>query len=187
LRRIGLVCLIVICVFSIVMVKSCEIQDDLKNNLIRMHIIANSNRKDDQDIKIKVRDALILSGSYELNDLEKTANDILRKENANYTAKAEYKTCYVPQKEYKNIALPEGYYRCLNVELGRAAGKNWWCVAYPPLCFTESVFGEMSDDAKKILKNQLTKEALETIIQNENINYKFKTVEDMQKIINMLR
>ena len=88
----------------------------------------------------------------------------------------------MPEKEYKNIRLPEGIYDCIKVVLGEGKGENWWCIAYPPLCFTEEVFGEMSPDAKKQLTDTLSKETLDTIIKNNDINFRFKIVEIIQKL-----
>jgi stage II sporulation protein R len=64
----------------------------------------------------------------------------------NYGAKATYENSYVPTKEYKSVLLPQGYYNCLKVVLGDGVGENWWCIAYPPLCYTESMFGDLSEN-----------------------------------------
>jgi len=186
LKKIGFFLMVLICLFGIEMVNSASIQEDLRDNLLRMHIIANSDSTFDQNIKIKVRNEMLNAKTYDLDELEVIANGVLERENAGYFAKAKLENCYVPEKEYKNIALPEGYYDCLNITLGKGVGHNWWCVAYPPLCFTEEVFGELSDDAKKTLYARLTRESMETIIKNGDVNFKFKTVEEFQKILRLL-
>lgn len=182
MKKMGIVMLFFLCLFGIEMVKTEEIQENLQENLLRLHIIANSNSEKDQQIKLDIRDKLLDLGSYDRNVLFKTVNAELLKLNADYGAEVVYKKRYVPQKSYKNIALPEGVYTCLDVVLGRGAGENWWCIAYPPLCFTEAVTGEMSDEAKRELKARLSEESLSTILKNENVTYKFKIVEDFQKI-----
>lgn len=176
-----------VCMFAVLTVYSSDIQGDLKNNILRMHIIANSNLEKDQDIKIKVRDEIIKSKNADCVTAQKTANSVLLRENVGYSAKAKYETCFVPKKEYKNIAMPEGEYHCLNVVLGSGKGENWWCIAYPPLCFTEAVIGEISEEAKRELKGKLTKDALETIIKSGDVTFKFKTVEEFQKILQYLK
>ena len=131
-----------------------------------------------------MRDGLLKAGTYDAEILRERANTILQ--NAGYGAEVYYRKRYVPEKSYKNIALPEGVYTCLDVVLGKGEGENWWCVAYPPLCFTEAVSGEMSKEAKKALAARLSSESLKTILKEEDVTYKFKIVEDFQKIIKFL-
>lgn len=173
-----------VCLFAVEMVKSAQIQENLSENLIRLHIIANSNSEADQKIKLDVRDGLLKAGTYDTVRLKEQANAILQ--GAGYGAEVYYRKRYVPEKSYKNIALPEGIYTCLDVVLGKGEGENWWCVAYPPLCFTEAVSGEMSGDAKKELKARLSSESLSTILKNEDVTFKFKIVEDFQKVMKFL-
>ncbi len=187
MRKLGIIMIFLLCVFGIEMVKTEEIQENLQENLIRLHIIANSNSEKDQQIKLDIRDKLLGMGSYDKGKLFKTANAELSKLNAGYGAEVAYRKRYVPQKSYKNIALPEGVYTCLDVVLGQGEGENWWCIAYPPLCFTEAVAGDMSEEAKRELKARLSSESISTILKNENVTYKFKIVEDFQKIKKFLQ
>lgn len=174
-----------LCLFAVGMVKSAQIQENLSENLIRLHIIANSNSEIDQKIKLDIRDELLKAETYDAKKLKEVANSFL--ENTGYGAEVCYRKRYVPEKSYKNIALPEGEYTCLDVILGKGGGENWWCVAYPPLCFAEAVTGELSGEAKKELKKRLSSESLETILMEEDVTYKFKIVEDFQKIIRFLQ
>lgn len=187
MKKTGIITVFLLCLFAVEMVKTEKIQENLQDNLLRLHIIANSNSRKDQQIKLDIRDKLLETGSYDKDKIYKTANEELSNLNAGYKADISYKKRYVPQKSYKNIALPEGVYTCLDVVLGRGAGENWWCIAYPPLCFTEAVTGEMSDEAKKALKSRLSEESLSTILKTEDITYKFKIVEDFQKIKRFLK
>ncbi|MBQ6907192.1 MAG: stage II sporulation protein R [Clostridia bacterium] len=186
MKRIGVCIVFLLCLFGLEMVKSEGITEDLQNNLLRLHIIANSDSENDQKIKLDVRDALLKMGEYDEQKLSKTANGMLEDLKTGYRAKICYRSRYVPVKSYKNIALPEGEYACLDVILGEGRGENWWCIAYPPLCFTEAVSGEMSEDAKKALKSRLSSESLSVILKNEDVTYKFKIVEEFQKIIKFL-
>ena len=186
MRKAGVIITFLVCAFALGMVKSGSIQSDLQKNLVRLHITANSNSEYDQNIKLAVRDELIKSGSYDLEKLEERANAALSDLSAGYGAEVCYKKRFVPQKTYKNIALPEGIYNCIDVVLGKGGGENWWCVAYPPLCFTEAVSGEMSEEAKKELKKRLSAESLNTILKTEKVTYRFRMVEDFQKIMNFL-
>lgn len=130
-------------------------------NVIRLHIPANSDGKLDQAVKEEVRDALmakygpqlegaanageaekLLSGS--LPEIAKVAEGCLGERKLSYGAKVALKTLYFPDKTYdtldgKTLRLPAGYYKALQVQLGKGQGKNWWCVMYPPLCYSDLV------------------------------------------------
>ena len=154
---------------------------------MRLHIIANSNSERDRQIKLAVRDGLIELGDYNTERLKTRADDVLEEKAAGYTSKVCYRKRHVPKKIYKNIVLPEGVYMCIDVVLGRGEGENWWCIAYPPLCFSEAVSGEMSEDAKKALKTRLSAESLETVLKDGEITYKFKLLEELQRVMRFLR
>ena len=186
MKKISIISVFFLCLFGMGIIKSAQIQEDLRENVIRLHIIANSDSDYDQKIKLNVRDGLLKMGEYDAEKLSETANNMLEDLKTGYGAKVCYKNRYVPVKTYKNIALPEGDYTCLDIVLGKGLGENWWCIAYPPLCFTEALSGEMSDRAKNALKSRLSSESLSVILQNENVTYKFKIVEDFQKIIKFL-
>lgn len=184
MKKISMVLLMLLCVFGTAFWYSAEVQRNLSDNLLRMHIVANSDSEKDQNIKLEVRNEILknMNESATLGQLESSAREKLRALGADYGARASLERCYVPVKEYKNISLPEGYYNCVRVVLGRGEGKNWWCVAYPPLCFTEDVFGDLSEEGKKKLEQQLESESLDAIIKNGGVNYKFKIVEEIQKL-----
>jgi len=186
MRKTGIALIFALCLCAVEMVRADGIQRELGEKLVRLHIIANSDSEYDQSIKIAVRDELLKTGSLKPEMLQETANGTLSRLGAEYGAEVDLKNRYVPQKTYKNVALPEGVYRCVDVVLGRGGGENWWCIAYPPLCFTEAVTGDMSDAAKEELKKRLSTESLNTILKNEDITFKFKIVEDFQKIMNFL-
>lgn len=126
--------------------------DEIRDNVLRLHIVANSDTQEDQDIKLKVRDAIleesisIFDGSVniknateriipELQKIESVANKIISINNKNYKANASLKYEYFDTRTYNDsITLPAGKYLALKVELGEADGKNWWCVMFPSLC-----------------------------------------------------
>lgn len=123
-------------------------------NLIRFHVIANSDTVYDQNIKLKVRDRVIATVNNLLEDAEDvkdanrilrehqtqitdTANEVLEKENCGYTAAVSLGTSIFPTKTYGDLTLAAGKYNACRVILGEGHGKNWWCVLYPPLCFVD--------------------------------------------------
>jgi stage II sporulation protein R len=88
-----------------------------------------------------------------------------------------------PTKKYGDISLPSGYYDALQIKIGNAEGKNWWCVLYPNLCFTDVTTSVLPEDSMEILKNTLTDEEYNVIIDNsENIKIKFKFIEIFQSV-----
>ena len=144
--------LIVISGFGYFMFAGANVQNE-NNDYLRIHIRANSNTVIDQDIKYEIKEELVknlysivasssskedlmLNISLKLDSLTQVANNCLHKANLNYTAKVSLKQEKFPTRVYNsNLTLESGVYDALIVELGEAAGDNWWCVIYPPLCF----------------------------------------------------
>lgn len=141
--------------------------DDLRQNVLRLHIIANSNSEADQAVKLLVRDRIlrettdIFSGAAGLADAEKKAaeriGDIaeyaaetLEENGFGYGATAEIGNSYFETREYETFTLPAGNYRSLIIRLGKAEGKNWWCVVFPAVCIPAAAQGaELSDSTSK--------------------------------------
>lgn len=139
-------------------VTKSKIQD--KKDYLRIHIIANSNNSIDQDIKFKIKDAVVeyltpvISNcqskfdfmeklSKNLVYLQCISNEILAQNNFDYKALVKLENKYFPVRSYDNLTLENGYYDALTICLGDGNGDNWWCVVYPPLCFvneTNSIF-----------------------------------------------
>ena len=180
----NLVFLTLLCIFSLSALYSYTVYENLSENLLRLHIVANSNSDYDQRIKLMVRDEIIKSTKSlpQPQTAMDTANNVLDRLGADYGAKASFEWSFVPAKEYKNVRLPEGEYTCLKVILGEGLGENWWCIAYPPLCFCEEVFGEMTPASMALLENRLDAESFRTIVNSGNVNFRFRIVEDFQKL-----
>lgn len=123
----------------------------LEDNVLRLHVIANSDSDADQAIKLRVRDAVLSEAENwygnatdfdtalaaictHLESLETAANRVLEEAEMPYGAKAEICEMYFPTRTYESYKLPAGKYRTLRITLGGAAGKNWWCVVFPSLC-----------------------------------------------------
>ncbi len=132
-------------------------------NIIRLHVIANSDSEYDQYVKLKVRDSVLaLSNTlspeeipHSLNLMEDAAKVTLASYGINPSAKAQFGKFHFPKKSYGNITLPAGEYTAVRVVIGNGQGQNWWCVMYPPLCFTDETTAHFKDDI--ISKNGLTK------------------------------
>jgi stage II sporulation protein R len=124
-----------------------------ENEYFRLHIRANSNSADDQAVKYKVRDKVVefltpyaaqctdkdraqaIIGSI-LPQIEDVCDSVLSDNGYYYGARAEIRTENFPTRVYDDLTLEAGVYDALIIELGSGSGDNWWCVIYPPLCFT---------------------------------------------------
>jgi stage II sporulation protein R len=124
------------------------------SNLVRLHIVANSDGADDQKVKLAVRDAIAdelseglrrLSSAEEAEQfirdnlplIERRAAEVVRQSGKKYGAKAVLGRFPFPPRVYGQVALPAGEYRALKLVLGEGRGGNWWCVMFPPLCFVD--------------------------------------------------
>lgn len=165
-------------------------QSELAEKVVRLHVLANSDTEEDQALKLKVRDAVldrtteVLLGveSREeaqrrlgslLPELRDLADTVIRDEGYDYGVRVEVAETSFPTKEYDGFALPAGEYLALRVLIGEAAGQNWWCVVFPPLCVTAA-----SDVPATALAAGLSVEEV-SLITREDAGYvlKFKTVE----------
>lgn len=176
--------------------------ENISNNFLRLHIVANSDSTDDQMLKYKIRDAVIeyitpffdgvQSKDDALNILNEHKNDIynISYEVASsngyyYPITVSVGNFYFPTREYDTITLPEGYYDALKIELGNSKGQNWWCVMFPSICLLESNSSDISNTSEELLKQNLDSEEY-SIISNENnsvdLKIKFKLIELFENI-----
>jgi stage II sporulation protein R len=141
--------------------------DDLRGSVLRIHILANSDSREDQQLKLYVRDTL-LKHSYELfgncetldgavadagKNLGKAceiAENAVRCKGYNYKVNAEITDMYFTERTYGKITMPAGKYKALRITIGEAKGHNWWCVMYPPLCIPAASEVNSDEDAEKI-------------------------------------
>ncbi len=169
--------------------KAAGIQQGIAGEILRFHVIANSDRKEDQALKLKVRDAVVeymkdlLEGAEDLEetkgrvaerlaDIEELAMRIVEKEQAGYPVHAELTECYFPRKSYGDCTFPAGRYEALRICIGKAEGKNWWCVLFPNLCFVDSIHAVVPEEQKKELKNVLTEEEYESLFDWKHSEFK---------------
>ncbi|MCR4614824.1 MAG: stage II sporulation protein R [Clostridiales bacterium] len=182
--------LVFACVVSTVSFdRRCE---EVRENVLRLHVIANSDTDVDQSIKLKVRDAVlengkeIFDGSVTAEDaaqrlapytseLEKTADRVLAENGADYTARIVIGDEYFNTRTYEDVTLPAGRYTAVRVILGEGEGKNWWCVMFPPMCLPAAekqteLDAVLSEDGVKIVKS------------SPRYEIRFKAVEIFEKI-----
>ncbi len=142
------------------------------NNLVRLHVIANSNSPHDQYIKRYIRDKVInkmsaLKSTPQINQdmtgqIEKYVKEILEQNNLSYSARVYLGEFEFPMRSYGELTLPEGKYKAVRIILGKGKGSNWWCVLLPPLCITGN--REITDNNS-------------SISGKTNVEFKFKITE----------
>lgn len=177
----------IICAFSYVKAVSSDISD----SVFRLHVIANSNSKEDQDLKYKVRDSLLnymnnicknCSSKEEAinlvtahqDEFKQVALQTIKDNGYSYNINIEIGNFEFPTKQYGDISLPAGFYDALKVEIGNANGRNWWCVMFPSLCFIDVSSGIVPNESKEELQNVLSDEEYSIISDNSNYAIKFK-------------
>lgn len=174
---------------------STSVNSNLSQNIVRLHVLANSDSKEDQALKLKVRDA-ILSHSQanftkkedvasELESYKEIARKVILESGYDYAVDVEYGNFKFPTKDYKNMRLPAGNYDAVRVKIGKAQGQNWWCVMFPPLCFVDGTTDTTYAEEK--LRASLDKESLEIISAKAESGFlpfeiKFKIVEVYGKL-----
>ena len=130
--------------------------------ILRLHVIANSNKVGDQALKLKVRDAVIeyMADQKDLKTVDETreylkenkkrlqriAEGVIAAQGYDYPAAVELGVRYIPQKTYGDITFPAGNYEALNITIGSGQGENWWCVLFPPLCLLDEGTAPISGD-----------------------------------------
>ncbi len=186
-------------VLSSVMAFADNSKSNISDNVLRLHVIANSNSPEDQSLKLKVRDRIIsdanslfvkaenkedalLSAKEHLSFLEGSVLDELRRNGSAYDARVEIGSFDFPPKKYGKILLPAGNYNAVRVVIGEGAGKNWWCVMFPPLCFTKGTV-ELSENCDAYLKSHLSKGEYSLITESApDIELRFKTLDILKSL-----
>ncbi len=189
-------CYTSICAFSYATV----VFDDISDSVFRLHIIANSDSKEDQDLKLLVRDNVLkymkeistdVSSKEEvislmedhLDDFKSIAISTIRENGFDYDVNLRIGKFDFPTKTYGDISLPSGMYDALRIEIGDAIGQNWWCVMFPTLCFVDVSSGSLDDDSKAVLEESLNDEGFDLVSENNSKSkFKFKLVEFFEDI-----
>lgn len=184
--------ILLLSIFLIINIKNyaVAISDNLNENFFRLHILANSNSKEDQNLKLKVRDKIIAYMenitntcttkdevikivNNNINSFYEICNSVIKENGFDYSVSIKIGEFYFPTKYYGNISMPAGLYDSLKINIGEAKGENWWCSLFPPLCFTNFSSGIVDKEAKENLKENLEDEDYQ-IITSDSATYKFK-------------
>ncbi len=175
----------------------CTVKADIAQSVVRLHVIAESDSDEDQQLKIKVRDAVIACLKDKLDGAESTdetkaiiaealqsiadaASAEVAANGYDYPVTAQLGRFDFPTKQYDTVQLPGGEYDALRIIIGSGGGRNWWCVLFPQLCLTGSG-GTMPEKGERQLKNVLTEDEYSIVTASQEsstpVKIKFRLLE----------
>jgi stage II sporulation protein R len=167
--------------------------DSLSDKILRFHVIANSDSEKDQSRKLQLKSYLVETLRPYMQEFtdSKTAStwiyqhlSFIQSLSENYLKEpvnVTYGTCAFPIKTYGNYTFPSGSYKALEVRIGKALGKNWWCVLYPSLCFTDETSATFPKTSSEKLKDSLSPKEYQEI--SEPIQFRWKIAEFINSVI----
>lgn len=184
------VALVISVIFSIV--SFAKTSEEIRSEVLRIHVIAHSDSDFDQALKLKVRDAVLTEGADlfdgsvsvenavekitpNISRLEAVANEVIAENGADYQAKISLERTYFSTRTYENVTLPAGQYLAVRVVLGSGEGKNWWCVMFPPMCIPAAANREELSDV-------LSADGEKLVMKNPKYEPRFKIIEVYEKI-----
>lgn len=194
LKQIEIICFLSLFICIVISTLNFDNQcEDIRGNILRLHVIANSDSKKDQALKYEVRDTLLKEGSFAVSDsktkqqatksisdnldfLRKKAQQKVYDKGFGYDVKVEVAKSYFPTRQYEDITLPAGYYDAVKVIIGEGKGKNWWCVMFPCLCLPAATKGSVCPE------DILDEKQLEIIKDQNRYEVRFWLVEKYYEI-----
>jgi len=177
-------------------------QADIAAEIIRFHVIANSDSQEDQALKLAVKSVLVDKLAPYLQDagskdearqiiydkmdyIGELAKDTISRQGFNYPVKVTLEEDYFPLRIYGDYAFPPGNYEALRVEIGQGKGKNWWCVMFPPLCFVDETYSIVDESSGQKLKYLLTEEDYEALkLKKVPVKIRFKLLQIIKDFFN---
>lgn len=174
-----------------------------KDDFIRFHVIANSNSHDDQELKLEVRDEVLEAVSPELAEMtsasdsrewlvgngeriNEIAKSVILKEGYDYTVQTEMGVKWIPEKRYGSLVFPAGNYEAFTIKIGDAAGENWWCVMFPPVCIIGEG-AEYSEEMSEKFKGTKYEEVISNSMGETPYVLKFKSEEVGKKFLKWIK
>lgn len=170
-----------------------EIQQGIAGNVLRFHVLANSDSQEDQQLKMQIKTDVVkyleeilgedatLAQTREgirthLEEICRVAQDTMIRQGNRVPVKVCLTSDYFPEKRYGDCTLPAGKYETLQVKIGEAKGHNWWCVLYPSLCFVDEACAVVTQEKMEELKEVLTAEEYDIITKDAEIKIRFKWI-----------
>ena len=142
---------IILTMFTSMINRTVATGNEIRSETLRLHIIANSDSEEDQELKLKVRDAVLAStgelfaevsgktdavaaAKHSSDDIKAIAEAVIKDEGYDYPVQVEVTEMWFETRTYDSFTLPAGDYDAVRIIIGEGEGKNWWCVMYPALC-----------------------------------------------------
>ncbi len=164
--------------------KQIETEETIASEIIRFHVLANSDSEEDQALKLAVRDEVVKSMQEKLKDVQElaqarsilldcqpeladTARSVIRERGYDYNVTVSMENTYFPEKTYGDMTFPAGKYEALRICIGEAAGHNWWCVLFPSLCFVDEATAVVPEESKEKLENALPEETYQSLFTDD--------------------
>ncbi|QOV19693.1 stage II sporulation protein R [Blautia liquoris] len=168
--------------------KEAALQQEIAKEVIRFHVLADSDQVKDQEIKLEVKECLLDHINFLIRDagsleetkailknntdyLQREAKKCLKKKGNMDSVTVSYETDHFPVKSYGEYTFPAGQYEALRVKIGRARGHNWWCMLYPSLCFQDSLHPVLKEEK---LDQVLSDDAYDSILKTEKPHFTFR-------------
>ena len=194
-KYINILILSLICAGMLLSMPFFDSCAELSEDVLRVHILANSDSAADQSLKLSVRDRVVedcssyydgCSGKAEalritrerLGEIEDIAADEIRRHGFSYPVHAEVSELYFNTRYYDDFTMPAGWYDSLRLTIGEGRGQNWWCVMYPSLCV-----GAACDDK---MREQLDKGEYR-VVTSDRLDFRFKIVECFESVAGWFR
>lgn len=184
-------------------------QTQIAEEVLRFHVIANSDSEEDQALKLKVKETVLeiirpkLAAAKttaeaekiifnNMEEIELTADKVIEAEGYSYKSKGVLGKTTFPIKQYGDMVFPAGEYEAFRILLGEAEGKNWWCVMFPTLCYVDETYDVITEENKEQFKEILTEEEYNSLLsaekqkempEDKKVFYKMKSVIWLNKVI----
>ena len=183
----GIVVAIVFSIFSF-----AKTSDEICSDVLRLHVIANSDSSVDQNLKLRLRDHILQEGKDifdgsvnvenavqkiepRIGELEKSAESFVKSAGFDYKVKIALSEEYFTTRTYETVTLPAGKYLALRVVIGSGSGHNWWCVMFPPMCVPAA-------DKKDEIENVFTDDEIKLVESKPKYEPRFKIIEIYEQI-----
>ena len=199
MQRLTTAILIVSCLLLFLGLMPVHGESEIYDNVLRLHVIANSDSEEDQALKLKVRDAILEKSEALFGDcsnredaintvksnlieIEQEAANIIEREGYNYPVSVEIGEEVYPTKNYESFCFPSGSYMSLRVIIGDGEGQNWWCVLFPPMCVSAA---SMTSPDDTFISVGLNKEQYGIITETSSPKYRarFRILEVIEETL----
>lgn len=174
-------------------------KESYKDEIIRFHIRANSDKEEDQELKLKIRDEILKEMGEKFKDttsldesrkiiidnmeqMKYITEDVIKEEGEDYSVEVTLGQDNFPTRKYGNLVFPAGDYETLLITLGEGEGQNWWCVMFPPLCFVDITHSVAYNLEKKLEEPKVEKVGAGKTKEQPKLKLKWKIVDLIKKI-----